>query len=86
MQTHSQTSGQRVATLVMTSTNTRALVNKRETRLLRDDRQILEVMEKWHGFELAENPCQERNFDVLQIAKAILRSDFYKKITIVLHC
>ena len=59
-----------------------------EARLHREDRQIPEGVEKWHGFELDENPCQEGNFNVLQIAIQLflLRSDFHKKNTIFLHC
>lgn len=45
---------------------------KGEARLHREDRQIPEGVEKWHGFELDENPCQEGNFNVLQIAIAVV--------------
>lgn len=37
-----------------------------------EDRQIPEGVEKWHGFELDEDPCQEGNFNVLQIVVAVV--------------
>ena len=37
-----------------------------------EDRQIPDGVEKWHGFELDEDACQEGNFNVLQILVAVV--------------
>lgn len=37
-------------------------------------------MEKWHGFELEDNPHKKGNFSVLQTAKAVVL--FEKQIAI----